>query len=166
MALIQIPQEFQKLVDEIQTSSGRGLPKIPEGKYHGVAVKSELVTTKSGTGTMLVVTFVITQGEYRDTEFTKRFNIKNDSLQAVKIGFEELASFVKSIRMPKIPEDSSVLHNKPLLLVIHDVKGKPWTDGEGNQREGKDYSELKGFEPLPQVGIASSSPASAKSVSW
>ncbi len=165
MVQYSVPQQFSGAISDMVISSGNKMPLIPEGKYTGLIVKSELQPTSSG-GTMLVLTFVVTQGEHSDTEFVERINIVNSNDTAVKIAFETLAKIAKAAGLASIPQDSNLLHNKPMQLVVKTEKGKPWTDKEGNQREGSDRSVLKGFEALPQVGVGGHQQANPKQVAW
>ena len=156
MAFLNIPQEYaSKSTEEIVANAGTGgLPLIPPGKYQGLFVTSELKPNSAGTGQYLAMKAVITQGEYRDTEFTEILNLINPNATAVKIAYETLAKIAKAVGFAQIPSDSSALHNKPLLLVIKTEKGTPYKDKvTGETKEGKDKSVIAGFEPLPQVGV-------------
>ena len=164
MAFLNIPQEYaSKSTEEIVAQAGSGgLPLIPEGKYQGLFVTSEFKPTSSG-GEMLVMKAVITQGEYRDTELRENLNLINNNATTVEIAYKTLAKIAKSVGFAQIPSDSSVLHNKPLLLVIKTEKGKQYKDKvTGETREGKDRSVIKGYEALPQVGIVGAAPAVAQ----
>ena len=156
MAFLNIPAEVvSQSVDDVIKNTGQGgkTVLIPDGKYTGVIVKSELTQTSKG-GTMLVVTAVITQGEHRDTEFVDRLNLVNGNETAVKIGYGTLAKIAKAVGLATIPSDSNQLHNKPLQLVIETEKGTSYKDKmTGEERTGRDKSVIGGYEPLPQVGV-------------
>ena len=170
MAFLNIPQEYaSKSTEEIVANAGSGsLPLIPPSKYQGMFVTSELKPTKDGNGQFLEMKALITQGEYRDTEFIERLNLINQNATAVKIAYETLAKIAKAVGFAQIPSDSSDLHNKPLLLVIKTEKGTPFKDKvTGETREGKDKSVIGGFEALPQVGIVGAAPAAqATALPW
>ena len=156
MAFLQIPQEFaNRSLDEIVASAGTGnsLPLIPEGKYQGVFVTSEMKPTQAG-GQFLELKFVITQGQHRDTELSDRLNLVNSNPTAVKIAYETLAKIAKAVGLDKIPNDSAALHNRPLVAVVKTEPGKPFKDKQtGEERQGKDHSVLDGkYEQAPSVG--------------
>jgi len=96
--------------------SGGGLPLIPAGKYTAIIVDSELKETSSRNGHLLALKLVITQGDYRDTEFTERLNIINPNETAVKIAYQTLARISEAVGMNQTPSDSTQLHNKPLVI--------------------------------------------------
>lgn len=166
MAFLPIPQNMK--TDEViaESGSGGGLPLIPEGDYTGVIVNSEMKSTSTG-GQMLVLTAVITQGQYKDTEFTDRLNIVNSNETAVKIAYGTLAKIAKALGMDTLPDDSNKLHNKPLVLEIKTEVAKPYIDKQGVERTGTDKSIIKGYKALPTSGNAptqttpSASPAGA-----
>lgn len=164
MAFLSIPQEFSsKSTSEIVASAGSGsLPLIPEGKYQGVILKSEMKDTQTG-GQMLVLSCVVTKGDHADTEFTERLNLINSNPTAVKIAYETLAKIAFAAGFEKIPDDSNKLHNKPMIFVIKTEKGTTFKDKmTGEQREGKDKSVIRSFEPLPKTGTAQPTEGTAK----
>jgi len=144
--MVQLPQQFN-VADLPDTG---GVVHIPEGQYQAVIVNSELQSTKSGDGQYLAMTVVITAGQYKDTELIERLNIINPNQQAVEIAYKTLARISEAVGMTQTPADSSELHNKPLMIDVKTEKGKPWTDQNGQQREGADRSVIKKYLPMPQ----------------
>lgn len=144
-------------VDEIlaNAGTGKGPVLLPDGKYTAIIVETDMKSTKDGNGQFLYIKFVITQGQYRDTEFEERLNLVNNNQTAVKIAYESLARLAKALGYDKLPADSKDLHNKPVTLVLKTEAGKPYKDKEGVTREGKDRSTIYGYEP------ASGTPVSA-----
>jgi hypothetical protein len=150
--------------DEIIASAGSGLVNIPEGEYKATIIKSEMKDTSSG-GQALNLTFVITEGQYRNTELVERLNLINSNDTAVKIATETLARITKAAGMATLPNDSIQLHNKPMLVKVKTEPAKPYKDKNGVEQPGSPRSVLdsKGYAKLPGIGVApSAAPAVAQ----
>jgi hypothetical protein len=169
-----LPQDVaNQNVETVLAQAGSGpLPLIPEGEYQGMFVKDDLVDTKSGTGKMLVMEFLINQGPHSGTVLKERLNIVNQNDTAVKIARETLARIAKAVGLQMIPGNSDALLRKPLLVRVTTEAGNTYTDNNGVQQQGKDFSRLdsKGYAPLPggvQAGapIGQSAPA-AGAMPW
>jgi len=168
MALI--PQSQNTNVEQILAEAGGGSNVlIPAGEYKGVFLKSEMKDTKTG-GKFLAMTLAIVEGPYLGTEFTERLNLVNDNAVAVKIAFETLARISKALGMTTIPQDSAALHNKQLIFKVVTEAGKPWTNKDGVEQEGKDKSVIdsKGYATVGAVGMAvgGSTATSAAPMPW
>lgn len=155
--MVQLNQQYN-VNDEYVQGGGSGPVLIPEGVYKAIIVNSEMKQTKTG-GQMLVFKYVITEGQYANTEFYDRLNIINNNATAVQIAYKTLARISEACGLSKTPSDSNQLHNVPLMIEVKTRKAEPWQDNEGNMREGKDQSEIKGYKPVPQVGVAGSATA-------
>lgn len=131
-----------------------GVVKIPDGQYKAVILDSELKTTSNGNGQFLALNIVITEGPHQDTEFTERLNIINQNSKAVEIAFKTLARISEALGMAQTPQDSSVLHNKPLIIAVGTEAGKDYKDNDGVMRTGQDKSVIKKYLPVPSVGFA------------
>ena len=149
--MVALPQTYS--VDAFPETGGVTL--IPEGKYQAIAVHSELKANSKNTGHFLQIKFVVTQGDYRDTEFTENLNIINPNETAVKIAYQTLAKISRAVGLVQTPDDSVQLHNKPLLLEVKTEAGKNWVDDNGVERKGADKSAVKGYHVLPAAGLAS-----------
>lgn len=145
--MVALPQQYNT-ADLPDTG---GIVLIPPGAYKAVIVDSEMKPTSKGNGQYLALKIVLTEGQYADTEFTERLNIINPNETAVQIAYKTLARISEAINMTQTPADSGQLHNKPFMLVVGTEDGKPWTDKDGAQREGKDKSIIKGYKPLGSV---------------
>ncbi len=130
-----------------------GVVKIPDGQYKAVIIDSELKSTSKGDGQFLALKIIITEGQFADTEFTERLNIINQNSKAVEIAFKTLARISEALGMAQTPQDSSLLHNKPLIIVVGTEVGKPYTR-DGVETMGSDKSVIKKYLPIPQVGIS------------
>jgi len=138
-----------------------GVVKIPDGPYKAVILDSELKTTINGNGQFLALKIVITEGQYADTEFTERLNIINSNMKAVEIAFKTLARISEALGMATTPQDSSLLHNKPLMIQVATEAAKEYTDKDGVKHAGQEKSIIKKYMPIPQVGFACKSSFSA-----
>ena len=165
MPVIQIPQEFTGEIEDMRLGGSSKLVLVPEGKYQAMVAKSELAETSKG-GTMLVLTVIITKGEYSGSEFIERLNIQNDNNVAVKIAFETLAKIAKAAGFAKVPQNTDQLNAKQLLITVKTEKGKPWKDNDDVEHEGSDRSVIKGYDPAPRVGVAVAIAAAQSNVQW
>lgn len=159
-------------VEEVLAKAGGNNVLIPEGIYKAMFVEGALADTKSGTGKMLVMKAVITEGQYAQTEFTERLNIVNDNATAVKIAVETLARIAKAVGLDKTPANSDALLRKPLLITVKTEKSNgTYTDNDGNTKPYPDRSAIdaKGYKPLPVAALggpaASQSPFAGQSFS-
>jgi len=148
--MVALPSQYN-VADYPDT--GGGLPLIPPGKYRAVIVESDMKTTKDGNGQYLALKFVITEGQYANTEFTERLNLINNNATAVEIARKTLARICDAFGMDRTPSDSNALHNRPLLIAVETEIGKPYKGNDGVERQGKDKSIIKGYS-----GIGSESP--------
>lgn len=141
-------------VDEIIDAAG-GDTLIPEGVYTAVIVEDEIKPTQSG-GQSLNIKFVISVGEYRDTQLIKRLNIINANPTAQKIAYEELARISKAAGFATIPQNTDELKGKPMLIEVKTELAKPYTDKNGVDRSGRDKSVVGQAKPLLATGTAAS----------
>lgn len=138
-----------------------GVTLIDEGTYTAVIVSSDLKETNNKKGMYLQLQVVITDGQYANTEFTERLNIVNDNQKAVEIAYRTLARISEAVGMDTTPADSEELHNKKLMIEVKTEKGKPYTDRDGVEREGKDKSVIYKYYPLPASGVTAKAKTSA-----
>lgn len=143
--MVMIPQTFN-VADLPETGGNTVL--IPQGQYKAVIVSSEFKDTNNKEGKYLALKVVLTEGQYANTEFTERLNLINNNQKAVEIAYKTLARISEAVGMTQTPSDSTQLHNKPFLVDIVTEAGEPWTDKEGNKREGKDKSIIKKYHKL------------------
>lgn len=162
-----------KSVDEVLANAGGKSVLIPEGIYKAMFVEGTLADTKSGSGKMLVLKAVLTEGQYAQTEFTERLNIVNDNATAVKIALETLARIAKAVGLNTTPSNSDALLRKPLLIAVKTEKSNgTYSNNEGAQVPYPDRSAIdsKGYKPLPAVGtvapVAATADAPTSAMPW
>lgn len=137
-----IPQTFN--VADLPDTGGNTV-LIPQGQYKAVIVSSEFKDTNNKEGKYLALKIVLTEGAYANTEFTERLNLINNNQKAVEIAYKTLARISEAVGMTQTPSDSTQLHNKPFVVDVVTEAGEPWTDKDGNKREGKDKSVIKKY---------------------
>jgi hypothetical protein len=145
-----IPQTFA--VNDPRLASTAGSVHIPDGQYPAVIIASEFKETSGKDGQFLALKVVITQGQYANTEFTERLNLVNKNQTAVEIAYKTLARISEAVGMTSTPQDSNLLHNKPLMIEVGTEAAKDWQNDKGETVKGKDKSIIKKYHALPAVG--------------
>ena len=140
---------------------------IPAGMYQAIITASGgdpsdertgedgLVSSRSGKGRYLPMTFEIIEGEYKGRQIFKNFNLENSNEQAVKIAQSEIKELLQAVgwdfaSKPCGPDDTSEIHMIPLTLQIITRVNKN-TDDEQN--------EIKHFKPRQTTGTTTAAPA-------
>jgi hypothetical protein len=126
---------------------------IPAGKYLAVITDSEMKPTKSGTGSLLQLTFQVIEGPFKNRLLWARLNLDNPNATAVQIARADLSAICRAVGV-LAPRDSVDLHNLP--LVIH-VRCKKRTD------TGEITNEIKGYAKKDSPPPASPAAAGANS---
>ena len=147
--MVAFNQTFNRSELPDPTSGGGVL--IDPGQYKAVIVTSDLKENSKKNGSYLELKFVITEGQYSNTEFFERLNLDNPNAQAVEIAKKKLAEIMDALGVEQV-SDSTELHNKPLMLEIYNKKQNDWTNDKGELVEGKDRSEIKKYLQVPAVG--------------
>ena len=130
-----------------------GFTALPAGDYAACIVGSVMKPTKDGGGELLELKLQITQGEFKNRLIFDRLNLKNKNEQAVQISRGTLSAICRAVGV-LTPDDSSELHNRPLLVKLstREYKGEP-------------TNEVKGYNQLPAEFDASTS-ATAPETPW
>lgn len=167
----------QALVASSLPEPGQGdQPLIPDAKYQAIIVKSDIVDNKKGTGKNMVLTFVITSGQYKDTEFTEWLSFINPNAVAERIAGEKIRSILDAAGVATFT-DTNQVHSKPLIIEVVTEAGEPWKNKDGIERKGSDKSVIKKIHSLPKTGSGvpptdqsvaqqSSAPATAAAPPW
>ena len=115
---------------------------IPPGIYNAQIVTSEMKPNSSGTGTLLLFTFQIMDGEYQGFTVLERVNWTNPSAQAVEIARRTVSSIGHAVGILQIA-DSQQLHGIPLQIRVAIEKGGPKDDGTSWPDKSKIVDYLK-----------------------
>ena len=143
---------------------------IPAGMYQAIITSSGgdpndertgedgLVSSRSGKGRYLPMTFEIIEGEYKGRPIFKNFNLENTNEQAVRIAQSEIKELLQAVgwdfaAKPCGPDDTSEIHMIPLTLQVVTRTNKQ-TDDEQN--------EIKHFKPRQTAGTPSSANSGAR----
>lgn len=100
---------------EIEPAAPRGA--IPAGKYKAVITASEERPTKAMTGTKLALTLQIIEGPHQGAYLYDNLNVNNPSATAQEIAQRQLSAICRAVGV-YTPNDSSDLHNKPLMVTV------------------------------------------------
>jgi len=142
---------------------------LPAGMYQAIITSSGgdpnnertcedgLVSSRSGKGRYLPMTFEIIEGEYKSRQIFKNFNLENTNEQAVKIAQREIKELLQAIgwdfvTKPCGPDDTSEIHMIPLTLQVTISVDK---------QTGDDQNHIKHFRPRMAPGMTSAAPAAA-----
>lgn len=113
---------------------------LPQGDYLAIATDSDMKSTKAGTGEYLEIAWEVIDGEFKGRRLWSRLNLDNPNPKAVEIAQRELSSICRAVGVLR-PEDSSQLHNIPLVLRVGVEKRKD--TGEFSNRV-KGYANANG----------------------
>jgi hypothetical protein len=103
--------------DANQVEPTTGFDPVPAGKYLAVITESEMQPTKAGTGSFLIFTLEIIEGEYKRRRLWARLNLDNPNPKAVEIARAELSAICRAVGVLS-PKDSTDLHNLPLVVTV------------------------------------------------
>ncbi len=123
---------------------------IPAGQYVAVITDSQMKANKAGTGSLLQLTFQITEGEYANRLLWARLNLDHPNATAVQIARADLSAICRAVGV-LAPQDSVELHNLP--LVIH-VRVKKRADTGELVNEIKGYAKKEKAQPTPAAAPA------------
>ena len=124
---------------------------LPSGEYPAMIIDSEMKPTKAGTGQYLELTFQVIDGPMKGRLVWSRLNLDNPNAKAVEIAQRDLSAICHAAGVGAI-NDSSALHNRPMLIRVEYQPAGPKRDREGN--EVKAYKRFDGATvaapPAPQ----------------
>ncbi len=103
--------------DASQIEPSVGFEPIPEGTYVAVITDSEMKPTKAGDGKYLELQVQVIEGEFHGRRLWDRLNLENPSELAEKIAQATLSAICRAVGVME-PRDSSMLHNRPLLITV------------------------------------------------
>lgn len=125
--------QFQTAFDMNEDYGENDFSPIPKGIYQAIIEDTEIKQTKDGQGSYLKVTFQIIQEGQKGRKVFDNLNLANKSADAMRIGKQKLKKIALAVGVKDNFNDSSILHDKPLLIKIE-------VDGEYNNV--KDYKAL------------------------
>ena len=117
---------------------------IPNGKYKAIVTSAERKQTKSGNGWFWELTFAIAEGQYEGKSIVHRFNMVNESAEAVEIGRRHLRRYLDCIGNLD-PQDESELCNIVVWIEV-ECKKSTYNNRKGEKAEGIN-SEIVKIDP-------------------
>jgi hypothetical protein len=133
--MVQLGQTYK--TDEIATGSSNNV-LIADGWHKGVIVKSEMVQPLvQGKPDELLLTVVVTEGQYANTELEHRLSIgdetpikaDNPTFTWARAALGTIGQIAKALRLDEV-SDTNALHNQPLMFETKTKEGKDKETGE------------------------------------
>jgi hypothetical protein len=120
---------------------------LPAGEYEVVAITSEVKQTNDRTGSYLNVQFQVTKGEFQNRRIFKKFNLwlAPEKDKAIAIARGQFSDFCKATGVLS-PQDSSELHNIPLVIKVT----VQTSAGYGDQNEIARFVKKTSGDPVVQ----------------
>jgi hypothetical protein len=116
-----------------ESFEGRQEP-IPNGRYKAVATSAKRTHTKKGNGWFWELVFTIAEGQYEGRTVIHRFNMVNQSEEAVAIGRSHMKRYLDAIGNLE-PKDENDLCQIAVWIEI-ECKKSTYINRKGEQAEG------------------------------
>lgn len=124
---------------------------VPAGNYNVVIEESDVKANKSGTGSLLVYTARITDGQFAGRKIFGSINLRNQSPQAESIGQAQFSALCHAVGV-MVVNDSNQLHGVPFAVRVK-IKKDP--EGQYEDRnEVTAYEKIGGAAPAAAAGQA------------
>ena len=130
----------------------QSMEPLPAGWYRAVITASEEKPTKAQTGSFLMMTLEVIEGQHQGRKLIERLNLNNPNATAVEIAQRTLSSICRAVGV-MTPRNSSDLHDRPFMVK---VAVKP---GDGQYGPSNDIKEYAAQDKAP----AASAPAASSS---
>lgn len=139
--------------EEAQAAKNDSYAALPSGNYIAQVERSEVKTTKDGTGSYLSLGFKVIDGEYAGRVLFGNITLTNKNSQAQEIGRKQLIKLSTACGLGHL-QDSEQLHGIPVMIKVSDSRVY---EGE-KQNDIKDYKAVQAtassqpsFTPPPQA---------------
>jgi len=116
-----------------ESFEGRQEP-IPNGTYKAIATSAARKHNKNNTGWFWELVFTVIEGQYEGRTVTHRFNMANQSDEAVAIGRSHMKRYLDAIGNLE-PRDEDALCNIAVSITVT-CKKNTYTNRNGKQVEG------------------------------
>lgn len=134
---------------DIEPAAPRGT--LPAGKYKCVITASEEKPTRAMTGTKLALTMQVIEGPHQGAYLYDNLNVNNPSATAQEIAQRQLSAICRAVGV-LTPDDSSDLHNKPLMVTVKVENTEQY--GAQNKVGGYSAVEKAGSSVAPVAAAA------------
>lgn len=125
---------------------------IPAGWYATIISGTKIKPTKNGTGRIFEVEHTVAEGEGKGRKVWSRFNIRNDSAEAERIGKEQLSALCHATGVLKFRQPEQLHGKRCLVRVI--VKQDPGYEPRNEVKAWKEYAPLSAA-PVAAAGTSS-----------
>jgi Protein of unknown function (DUF669) len=145
----------------------QGTGALPVGKHLVVATASEVKPAKTGNSGLVEFELQVIEGEFKGSTGGVRFNLYNESQQAVEIAHRQFSSFCTVVGVLN-PEGTEQLHNIPFMVEVALQKEpnpnkytevKKFFDAQGNAATTQQPATQSGFGGGQQVASNVQMPA-------
>lgn len=144
--------------EEAQAAQNDSYAALPSGNYIAQVERSEVKTTKDGTGSYLSLGFKVIDGEYAGRVLFGNITLTNKNSQAQEIGRKQLIKLSTACGLGHL-QDSEQLHGIPVMIKVSDSRVY---EGE-KQNDIKDYKAVQATAPSQQ---SFTPPPQASSKPW
>jgi len=127
---------------------------LPAGKYKCVITSSGEQPTKAMTGTMLKLQLQVIDGPHQGAMLFDQLNLNNPSATAMEMAQRTLSAICHAVGVI-MPQDSSDLHNKPLMVVVRLENSKDY----GAQNKVSGYEPCEGGAAAPVATTPAAAPS-------
>lgn len=135
------------------TPSSNSFEDVPAGDYKVILTNSEMRENKNGSGSHLLLTFAILDGQFKNRKLFDRLNIMHSNPTAVQLAHDKLYNLCMACGIPEIVRTEQ-LHNIPLIL--------RYGEGRDGRPEVKSYHKRKtnGFDTWEHAPVSAPPPPS------
>lgn len=137
-----------------KAEAASGFECLPPGKYTLQVTETGVKETKDGFGLMVNVTFSVVGPKYQGRKIFERFNIRNRSAQAQRIGVGQLKNLVVSAGILEPLTDTDMLLGRVVSGDVVIEKDKTGLYGDKNK-----VRRFEAAAPAPAAFNAASAPA-------
>lgn len=92
--------------------------RLPDGRYLVTVSNDEQKETKSGTGTLLVLTLDVVDGEFQGRKWFQNFNIIHQNAEAETIGRQDLERLRKAAGLSGLMENTEQLYGPQFYINV------------------------------------------------
>jgi hypothetical protein len=135
----------------------QSMEPLPAGWYRAVITASEEKPTKAQTGSFLMMTLEVIEGQHQGRKVFERLNLNNPNATAVEIAQRTLSSICRAVGV-MTPRNSSDLHDKPFMVKL---AVKP---ADGQYSASNDIKEYAAQDKAPAGAAAPA--ASSSTPPW
>lgn len=130
---------------------------LPEGEYQAQIIEVEKKETKSGTGSYLKITYVITEGQYRNRRLYMNLNLWNPNEKTVQIANGQLKKMCDAMGL-----DFEKVNDTNQLIGIDHVISVVVRPAVGQYQASNDVKRWLPFDNKPATSTVAAPPWARK----